>query len=132
MDMKETPVNKIMESTLQKMREMVDVSTIIGEPIVTGDTTLIPVSKVSYGFTTGGTDLPSKQNKELFGGAGGGGISITPVAFIVIQDTKVRLMQIDNYTSSADRAISMIPELIDKVSELIAAKTDDKKEEAAE
>lgn len=130
--MKETPVNKIMESTLQKMREMVDVSTIIGEPIVTGDTTLIPVSKVSYGFTTGGTDLPSKQNKELFGGAGGGGISITPVAFIVIQDTKVRLMQIDNYTSSADRAISMIPELIDKVSELIATKTDDKKEEAAE
>ena len=130
--MKETPVNKIMESTLQKMREMVDVSTIIGEPIVTGDTTLIPVSKVSYGFTTGGTDLPSKQNKELFGGAGGGGISITPVAFIVIQDTKVRLMQIDNYTSSADRAISMIPELIDKVSEIIAAKTDDKKEEAAE
>ena len=130
--MKETPVNKIMESTLQKMREMVDVSTIIGEPIVTGDTTLIPVSKVFYGFTTGGTDLPSKQNKELFGGAGGGGISITPVAFIVIQDTKVRLMQIDNYTSSADRAISMIPELIDKVSELIAAKTDDKKEEAAE
>lgn len=130
--MKETPVNKIMESTLQKMREMVDVSTIIGEPIVTGDTTLIPVSKVSYGFTTGGTDLPSKQNKELFGGAGGGGISITPVAFIVIQDTKVRLMQIDNYTSSADRAISMIPELIDKVSELIAAKTDDKKEEATE
>lgn len=130
--MKETPVNKIMESTLQKMREMVDVSTIIGEPIVTGDTTLIPVSKVSYGFTTGGTDLPSKQNKELFGGAGGGGISITPVAFIVIQDTKVRLMQIDNYTSSADRAISMIPELIDKVSELIAVKTDDKKEEAAE
>lgn len=130
--MKETPVNKIMESTLQKMREMVDVSTIIGEPIVTGDMTLIPVSKVSYGFTTGGTDLPSKQNKELFGGAGGGGISITPVAFIVIQDTKVRLMQIDNYTSSADRAISMIPELIDKVSELIAAKTDDKKEETAE
>ena len=130
--MKETPVNKIMESTLQKMREMVDVSTIIGEPIVTGDTTLIPVSKVSYGFTTGGTDLPSKQNKELFGGAGGGGISITPVAFIVIQDTKVRLMQIDNYTSSADRAISIIPELIDKLSELIAAKTDDKKEEATE
>ena len=132
MDMKETPVNKIMESTLQKMREMVDVSTIIGEPIVTGDTTLIPVSKVSYGFTTGGTDLPSKQNKELFGGAGGGGISITPVAFIVIQDPKVRLMQIDSGTSAADRAISMIPELIDKVSELIAAKTDDKKEETAE
>ena len=120
--MKETPVNKIMESTLDKMREMVDVSTIIGEPMVTGDTTLIPVSKVSYGFTSGGTDLPSKQNNELFGGAGGGGISITPVAFIVIQNGTVRLMQINNYTSSADRAIAMIPELIDKVSELVNVK----------
>ena len=120
--MKETPVNRIMESTLEKMREMVDVSTIIGEPITTGKTTLIPVSTVSDGFTSGCTDLPSKQNAELFGGAGGGGISITPVAFIVIQDEKVRLMQIDNYTSSADRAISMIPELIDKVSELVNTK----------
>lgn len=127
--MKETPVNKIMESTLDKMREMVDVSTIIGEPIETGDTTLIPVSKVSYGFTTGGTDLPSKQNKELFGGAGGGGITITPVAFIVIQDGKCRMMQINNYTSSADRAIAMIPELVDKVTELISAKTDKPEQE---
>ncbi|MCH5316905.1 MAG: sporulation protein YtfJ [Eubacterium sp.] len=120
--MKETPVNKIMENTLEKMREMVDVSTIIGEPMVTGDTTLIPVSKVTYGFTSGGTDLPSKQGAELFGGGGGGGISITPVAFIVIQHEKVRLMQIDNYTSSADRAISMIPELIDQISKLVKAK----------
>lgn len=126
--MKETPVNKIMESTLDKMREMVDVSTIIGEPMVTGDTTLIPVSKVSYGFTSGGTDLPSKQNNELFGGAGGGGISITPVAFIVIRNGTVRLMQINNYTSSADRAIAMIPELIDKVSELVNVKKDEQSE----
>ena len=127
--MKETPVNKIMESTLEKMREMVDVSTIIGEPMTTGDTTLIPVSKVTYGFTSGGTDLPSKQNKELFGGAGGGGISITPVAFIVIQNGKCRMMQINNYTSSADRAIGMIPELVDKLTELLQAKnSEDKKD----
>ena len=86
--MKETPVNKIMENTLEKMREMVDVSTIIG-----------------------GTDLPTKQqNQELFGGGGGGGITITPVAFIVIEKGKCRMMQINNYTSSADRAVSMIPE----------------------
>ena len=126
--MKETPVNKIMESTLEKMREMVDVSTIIGDPMTTGDTTLIPVSKVSYGFTSGGTDLPSKQDKELFGGAGGGGISITPVAFIVVQNGKVRMMQINNYTSSADRAIAMIPELVDKLTELLETKKEDKSE----
>ena len=128
--MKETPVNKIMENTLEKMREMVDVSTIIGEPMVTGDTTLIPVSKVSYGFTSGGTDLPSKQNAELFGG---GGITISPVAFIVIQNDKVRMMQIDNYTSSADRAIAMIPELVDQVSKLLSSKNEENKaEEKAE
>lgn len=132
--MKETPVNRIMESTLDKMREMVDVSTIIGEPMVTGDTTLIPVSKVSYGFTSGGTDLPSKQNNELFGGAGGGGITITPVAFIVIQDGKCRMMQINNYTSSADRAIAMIPELVDKLTELLGVdkKAADKEDKPAE
>lgn len=128
--MKEIPVNKIMESTLDKMRDMVDVSTIIGEPVVTGNTTLIPVSKVSYGFTSGGTDLPSKQNAELFGGAGGGGISITPVAFIVIENGKCRMMQINNYTSSADRAIAMIPELVDKLTELITAKKDEEAKDA--
>ena len=129
--MKETPVNKIMENTLQKMREMVDVSTIIGEPMKTGDTTLIPVSKVSYGFTSGGTDLPSKQNAELFGGGGGGGITISPVAFIIIQGEKVRMMQINNYTSSADRAIAMIPELVDQLSQLLKAKDSDKPAEEA-
>ncbi len=131
--MKETPVNRIMESTLEKMREMVDVSTIIGEPLVTGDTTLIPVSKVSYGFTSGGTDLPSKQaNAELFGGGGGGGITISPVAFIVIQGDKCRMMQINNYTSSADRAVAMIPELVDKLTELLKAKDGNTAEEKAE
>lgn len=130
--MKETPVNKIMENTLEKMREMVDVSTIIGEPMVTGDTTLIPVSKVSYGFTSGGTDLPSKQNAELFGGGGGGGITISPVAFIVIQNDKVRLMQINNYSSSADRAIAMIPELVDQISKLVQSKDESKKDSSAE
>ena len=123
--MKETPVNKLMESTLQRMKNMVDVSTIIGDPIVTGNTTLIPVSKVSYGFTSGGTDLPSKQHQELFGGAGGGGISITPVAFIVIENGKCRMMQINNYTSSADRAVSMIPELVDKLTELLNVKKEE-------
>lgn len=128
--MKETPVNSLMDTTLEKIRQMVDSSTIIGEAFVQGDTTLIPVSKVSYGFTSGGSDLPTKQNKEMFGGAGGGGVTITPVAFICIENGKCRMMQINNYTSSADRAIAMIPELVDKVSELLAAKKEVKQEDA--
>ncbi len=128
--MKDTPVNKIMETTIERIREMVDISTIIGEPMVTGTTTLIPVSKVTYGFSSGGTDLPSKSNQELFGGGGGGGISITPIAFIVIENGKTRMMQINNFTSSADRAIAMIPELVDKVTELL--RSDNKDEAPAE
>lgn len=128
--MKETPINNIMGGTLDKLRQMVDTSTIIGEPIVTGDTTLIPVSKVSYGFGSGGTDLPTKSSSELFGGGSGGGVTIQPVAFIVVENGKCRMMQINNYTSSADRAIAMIPELVDKVTELL--KSDKKTEEAAE
>ena len=127
--MKETPISNIMDNTLSKLRDMVDVSTIIGEPVVNGSVTLIPVSKISYGFGSGGTDLPTKQPNELFGGGGGGGVSITPVAFIVIENGKCRMMQINNYTSSADRAIAMIPELVDKVTELLKT---DKKEEVAE
>ena len=129
--MKETPVTNIMEGTLDKLRSIVDTSTIIGEPIVTGDTTLIPVSKVSYGFGSGGTDLPSKSSSDLFGGGGGGGVTIQPVAFIVIENGKCRMMQINNYTSSADRAIAMIPDLVDKVTELLKSDKNDK-EEAAE
>lgn len=127
--MKETPISNIMDNTLSKLRDMVDVSTIIGEPVVNGSVTLIPVSKISYGFGSGGTDLPTKQPNELFGGGGGGGVSITPVAFIVIENGKCRMMQINNYTSSADRAIAMIPELVDKVTELLKS---EKKEEVAE
>lgn len=127
--MKETPISNIMGGTLDKLREMVDTSTIIGEPIVAGNTTLIPVSKVSYGFGSGGSDLPTKTNKELFGGGSGGGVTIQPVAFIVIENGKCRMMQINNYTSSADRAIAMIPELVDKVTELLKS---DKKDEAEE
>ena len=130
--MKETPISNIMGGTLDKLREMVDTSTIIGEPIVAGDTTLIPVSKVSYGFGSGGSDLPTKTNKELFGGGGGGGVTIQPVAFIVIENGKCRMMQINNYTSSADRAIAMIPELVDKVTELLKSDKKDEAEESAQ
>ena len=128
--MKETPVNQIMGNTLEKMREMVDVSTIIGDPIEANGATIIPVSKVTYGFTSGGTDLPTKTNKELFGGGGGGGISITPIAFIVVHGGSVRMMQINNFTSSTDRAISMIPELVDKLTAVLSSK--ENKDETAE
>ena len=78
-------ITQMMDITIDKIREMGDVKTVIGDPIQAGDTTIIPVSKVSYGFASGGSDLPAKQNpKELFGGGAGAGVTVQPVAFLII------------------------------------------------
>ena len=89
-----TKITQMMGVAMEKIHEMGDVSTVIGEPIHAGDTTIIPVSKVSYGFASGGSDLPAKQNpKELFGGGAGAGVTVQPIAFLIInKDGNVRLM----------------------------------------
>ena len=87
--MKEThQIHDLMGVTMEKIRDMVDVQTIIGDPIVAAPgITIIPISKVSYGFASGGSDLPAKNNpKDLFGGGAGAGVSIQPVGFLVVQD----------------------------------------------
>lgn len=117
--MSEHPIKGLLDSTLQNIRNLVDVNTIIGQQIVTSDgTVIIPVSKVSVGFASGGSDLPAKTEKELFGGGGGAGATINPVAFIVVSQGQVKLLQITQNSSMADNAISMVPELIDKIASL--------------
>lgn len=128
--MSEHPIQGLMDTALKNIREMVDVNTIIGEQIVTADgTVIIPVSKVSLGFASGGSDFPSKSQKELFGGGSGAGASINPIAFIVVSNGNVKLLQIAP-TSAADNAISMVPELIDKISSLFKDKKAKKQEKA--
>ena len=83
--MKEQSASGILGTSIEKIKDLVDVSTIIGDPIKISETLqIIPVSKVTYGFASGGTDFPSKSNQELFGGGGGAGITISPVAFLVV------------------------------------------------
>ncbi len=120
--MAEHPIQGLMGVTMDKIREMVDSNTIIGTPITTADgTTILPVSRVSFGFGSGGSDFQGKNsaNKELFGGGSGAGVSISPVAFLIIKDGAVRTIQLSDTSNSVDRAISMIPELVDKVSDLL-------------
>ncbi len=114
-------IENLMNSTLTKLKEIVNADTIIGKSIVTPDgTTVIPVSKVSYGFASGGSDLCSdKSEKDMFGGGNGAGVNITPVAFLVISNGDVKLLQIENFTSSLDRIISMTPDVVEKISKLI-------------
>ncbi|MCL2486739.1 MAG: GerW family sporulation protein [Oscillospiraceae bacterium] len=113
--MADHPISGMMDTTLQKIREMVDASTVIGDPISAGDTTVIPVSKISYGFASGGSDLPVKLQKDFFGGAGGAGVTVLPVAFLVITPTEVKLLQVDEQHDSIDKAIDAIPGIIDKI-----------------
>lgn len=126
-------INQMMNITMEKIREMGDVKTIIGDPIEAGDTTIIPVSKVSYGFASGGSDLPAKQNpKDLFGGGAGAGVTVQPIAFLVVsKDGNVRLMQISDSDDKVSNIIRSVPELIDKISDMVKSRKDgkDNKEE---
>lgn len=127
--MSEKSAGAILSSTIEKIRDLVDTSTIIGEAIYAeGGITIIPVSKVTYGFASGGADFPSKGNQELFGGGGGAGVTITPVAFLVINDGEVTLKHITAYDNAAERAINLVPEMFDKVTGLVKKA---KKDEAA-
>ena len=117
--MNEHPIEGLMDDTLEKIKSMVDSNTIIGNPINMPDGTLIlPVSKVSFGFATGGSDFPSKTSKQLFGGGGGAGVSISPIAFLVVRGNSVRMLQLADTSNSVDRAIGMMPEMVDKVADL--------------
>ena len=113
------PIQDLMGVTMEKMREMVDVQTIIGDPIVVSDkVTIVPVSKVSYGFASGGSDLPVKTNpKDLFGGGAGAGVSIQPVAFLVVQEDGVRLLQMDEGSDALSSAIRSVPEVVDRLAQ---------------
>ncbi|MGN0630628.1 MAG: GerW family sporulation protein [Ruminococcus sp.] len=125
-------INEMMGITMEKLREMGDVKTIIGDPITTGDTTIIPVSKVSYGFASGGSDLPAKQNpKDLFGGGAGAGVTVQPIAFLVInKEGNVRLIQITESNDTISNAIRSVPEVIDKISEMVKNHKDSKAEKS--
>jgi sporulation protein YtfJ len=119
--MKEQKAANILSVTIEKVRELVDVSTVIGEPINLPDkTVIIPVSKVTYGFASGGSDFPSKNNVELFGGGGGAGITINPVAFLIVRDGDVSIRQISGLNNPAERVINLVPEMFDKVSGLVS------------
>ena len=110
------PIEGLMDVTLEKIRSIVDVNTIIGDPIKTEQgITLIPVSKVSFGFASGGSDFPTKNPEKCFGGGSGAGMSIHAIAFIVIKDNDVKIMHVSESDNSIDKAINMVPEVIDKI-----------------
>ncbi len=117
--MKEQSAARILETTIEKVKNLVSVSTIIGDPMQIEGMTIIPVSKVTYGFASGGSDFPSKSNQEIFGGGGGAGVTITPVAFLVISDGEVTIKHITAFDNAAERVVNLVPEMFDKVTSVV-------------
>ena len=129
------PINGLMGTSMEKIRELVDVNTIIGDPITSPDgTIIIPVSKVGFGFVAGGSDLPTKAPKEVFAGGSGAGITINPQAFIVVQrDGDVKMLELGATGNSAiDGIISGVPDLISKIKAIFSKDGEEKSEEKTE
>ena len=126
----------VMDTSMKNLKEIVDANTVIGDPVTTPTgTVIIPVSKVSFGFASGGSDLPVKTNpKDLFGGGAGAGVSIQPVAFLVVQEDGVRLLQMDEGSDALSSAIRSVPEVVDRLGSMFKKgdKKNDKKTENPE
>ena len=126
MSINNTPVSDLLGISMEKIKEMADVNAIIGQPIKLEDgTTIIPVSKVSYGFASGGSDLPSKYDKNLFGGGAGAGVSIKPEGFLVISpDGTAKMVPMEASSDPISTAIEKVPVIVDKVQGFMHKKKD--------
>ena len=119
-----TKIEGLVKTAMDKVREMADCETVVGKPIVTADgTTIIPVSKISVGFASGGSDLPTKSTKETFGGGSGGGVTIP------VYKGEAKLLQLSMNATKENAIINMVPEVIDKITDFLGKKSDDEDED---
>ena len=113
----------MLENTISKIREMVDANSVVGEPIVAGDVTIVPISKVSIGLGGGGSDFTTKNSGDKenpFGGGVGAGVKVTPVAFLVIKEGSVRVLPVAApANTTVDRLVEMVPDTLDKITSFI-------------
>ena len=123
----------MLDSTISKIREMVDVNSVVGDPISTPDgVTIIPVSKVSVGLAGGGSDFATKNANAKdtpFGGGVGAGVKVTPIAFLIIKEGNVRMLPVAiPANTTADRLVEMVPDTLDKIAAFIDSRTGSKEE----
>lgn len=144
--MNEHPIEGLMVTAMNSIQDMIDVNTIIGEPIETSNNVIIiPISKVGFGFAAGGSEFKgetideyNKKDKEEaiqyrlpFGGGSGAGVSISPVAFLVVQPNNVKLLPV-THSSAVDRLLDYVPDLIEKTNSYLNKSMQNKKEEKKE
>ena len=133
---KQDPIGDQMGEIVDKVREIADANTIVGQPIVTGEVTIIPISRLSVGVGSGGTEFGSKHKKpednSCFGGGAGAGINLIPVGFLVVKDGSVNLVPVAPFpTTTVALVVEMVPEAIDKITDFIEKQQEKKKAEKA-
>ena len=129
---KKSKVSDLMQATIEKIHQLVDTNAIVGQPITTPDgVTLIPISRVNFGFGSGGGDYGKSMKGENFGGGGGGGVKIDPVAFLIIKDGVTRVLPVAvPPVTTVDRIIDMAPDLMDKAEKFLDKKKAEKEQES--
>ena len=114
-------INSLNDNVLNNLKGMVNADTIIGDPIHSEDgTTIIPVSKVSFAFASGGADTGKAAQADKFGGGAGGGVTVTPIAFLVLKEGRVQLLQLADKGQTVDRLLNMVPETMDRISSFLS------------
>lgn len=128
----ENPIQGLMDTAMKNIKTMVDVDTVIGDPVTAPDgTIIIPISTVSFGFGAGGSEFPQKINKEIinneniFGGGCGGGACVKPSGFLVVTNGNVRFLPLGPSSSPLDKIIDLMPDMIDKLNKMFTKKKDD-------
>lgn len=125
--MGEHPINNLMGTVMENIKGMIDVNTIIGDPVETSNgTMIIPISKVGFGFAAGGSDIPNKSEASSFGGGSGAGVSISPIGFLVVAPDQIKLIPVSANNTPVDKLIDYIPVAFEKINSMIQ---NNKKEE---
>lgn len=126
------PIENLMRTTMESIKDMIDVNTIVGDPIESLDgTTIIPISRVCVGFASGGSEFNSAKSGSMdkypFGGGSGAGVTVKPVAFLVVKNDSVRLLSVDQQ-NTYDRIVDTVPQVIDIIKNIFKDKYDKHKE----
>jgi len=126
--MGEHPINNLMGTVMENIKGMIDVNTIIGDPVETSNgTMIIPISKVGFGFAAGGSDIPTSSSNDAkpFGGGSGAGVSISPIGFLVVTSDQIKLIPVSSNNTPLDKLVDYIPVAFDKVNSIIKKKKDE-------
>ncbi|MGG7621013.1 GerW family sporulation protein [Bacillus coreaensis] len=128
--MSEHPIQGLMTTAMENLKEMIDVNTIIGDPVETPDgSVILTVSKVGFGFAAGGSEFTLDNGKEEaskhpFGGGSGGGVSITPIAFLIVNSKEVKMVHLDESTHLYEKILDLAPQAVDKIQQMMSKNKD--------